>query len=159
MRNKRSLVLRRQSTGLEGLQTELLEMLGGREGWRSNGPYGDASNQDMLTSTIDGLIARFGLQGERAGEVAAVLVDDQGRDQHREREQRPLHAEHRPPDRLSAGGGEQQECEQRPHAASVEWDGAAVLNHLQRPEDSKLHGGPVVAPVAFFAKAPRLGPG
>jgi hypothetical protein len=39
MRHKRSLILRRQSTELEGLQTELLDMLG-REGWRSSGPYG-----------------------------------------------------------------------------------------------------------------------
>src|SRR5256885_4926168 len=38
---------------------------------RSNGPYADASNQDMLTSTVDGLIARFNLEGARAGEVVA----------------------------------------------------------------------------------------
>src|ERR687896_2277744 len=38
---------------------------------RSNGPYADASNQDMLTTALDGLFARFGLAGERAGEVAA----------------------------------------------------------------------------------------
>src|SRR3954467_12678842 len=38
---------------------------------RSNGPYAEASNQDMLTATLDGLIARFNLQGERAGAVAA----------------------------------------------------------------------------------------
>jgi acetyl-CoA C-acetyltransferase len=41
---------------------------------RSNGPYARASNQDMLTAAIDGLIARFGLQGERLGEVAAGAV-------------------------------------------------------------------------------------
>src|SRR5207248_9630511 len=29
---------------------------------RSNGPYAEASNQDMLTATLDGLVARFGLQ-------------------------------------------------------------------------------------------------
>ncbi len=34
---------------------------------RSNGPYAEASNQDMLTAALDGLVARFGLQGERAG--------------------------------------------------------------------------------------------
>ena len=34
---------------------------------RANGPYARASNQDMLTATLNGLIARFGLQGERAG--------------------------------------------------------------------------------------------
>src|SRR3954453_19530328 len=47
---------------------------------RSNGPYGDASNQDMLTATIDGLGARFNLQGERAGEVAAGAVLKHSRD-------------------------------------------------------------------------------
>src|SRR3990170_3964005 len=31
---------------------------------RSNGPYSDASNQDMLTATLDGLSARFGLARE-----------------------------------------------------------------------------------------------
>ena len=41
---------------------------------RSNGPYAHASNQDMLTAAIDGLVARFGLQGERLGEVAAGAV-------------------------------------------------------------------------------------
>jgi acetyl-CoA C-acetyltransferase len=41
---------------------------------RSNGPYSHASNQDMLTATIDGLVARFGLQDERLGEVVAGAV-------------------------------------------------------------------------------------
>lgn len=31
---------------------------------RSNGAYSHASNQDMLTSALDGLIDRFGLEGE-----------------------------------------------------------------------------------------------
>ena len=47
---------------------------------RSNGSYSDASNQDMLTATIDGLTARFGLQGERVGEVAAGAVLKHSRD-------------------------------------------------------------------------------
>jgi acetyl-CoA C-acetyltransferase len=47
---------------------------------RSNGPYGEASNQDMLTTTIDGLVARYSLQGERAGEVAAGAVLKHSRD-------------------------------------------------------------------------------
>src|SRR2546423_335344 len=47
---------------------------------RSNGPYADATNQDMLTSTIDGLVARFNLQGERAGEVVAGAVLKHSRD-------------------------------------------------------------------------------
>src|ERR671916_3117166 len=47
---------------------------------RSNGPYGEASNQDMLTAALDGLVARFGLQGERAGEVVAGAVLKHPRD-------------------------------------------------------------------------------
>jgi acetyl-CoA C-acetyltransferase len=47
---------------------------------RSNGPYADASNQDMLTATIDGLAARFGLAGEDVGEVVAGAVLKHARD-------------------------------------------------------------------------------
>ncbi|PZS31056.1 MAG: acetyl-CoA C-acetyltransferase [Pseudonocardiales bacterium] len=47
---------------------------------RSNGPYAHPSNQDMLTATIDGLVARFGLQDERLGEVAAGAVLKHSRD-------------------------------------------------------------------------------
>jgi acetyl-CoA C-acetyltransferase len=41
---------------------------------RRDGPYSDASNQDMLTAALDGLVSRFGLGGERLGEVAAGAV-------------------------------------------------------------------------------------
>src|SRR5215210_5954268 len=47
---------------------------------RSNGPYSEASNQDMLTAALDGLVARFGLQGERMGEVVAGAVLKHPRD-------------------------------------------------------------------------------
>ncbi len=47
---------------------------------RSNGPYSDASNQDMLTATLDGLVARFGLQDDRVGEVVAGAVLKHSRD-------------------------------------------------------------------------------
>jgi len=47
---------------------------------RANGPYARASNQDMLTATLDGLIARFGLQNSRLGEVAAGAVLKHSRD-------------------------------------------------------------------------------
>lgn len=47
---------------------------------RTGGPYATASNQDMLTATLDGLVARFGLQGERIGEVAAGAVLKHARD-------------------------------------------------------------------------------
>ena len=38
---------------------------------RANGPYAQASNQDMLIAALDGLVARFGMAGETVGEVAA----------------------------------------------------------------------------------------
>ncbi|MET9259112.1 acetyl-CoA C-acetyltransferase [Amycolatopsis sp. NPDC004079] len=41
---------------------------------RSNGPYSRASNQDMFTAALDGLVSRFSLQGEVLGEVAAGAV-------------------------------------------------------------------------------------
>ena len=34
---------------------------------RSNGPYATASNQDMLTAALEGLIERFNLHGLRMG--------------------------------------------------------------------------------------------
>ena len=47
---------------------------------RSNGKYADASNQDMLTAAIDGLAARYHLQGKRIGAVAAGAVLKHARD-------------------------------------------------------------------------------
>jgi acetyl-CoA C-acetyltransferase len=47
---------------------------------RSNRRYAQASNQDMLTAALDGLVARFGLAGERLGEVAAGAVLKHSRD-------------------------------------------------------------------------------
>ena len=41
---------------------------------RSNGKYSTASNQEMLTAALDGLVARFGLQGQRIGAVAGGAV-------------------------------------------------------------------------------------
>jgi acetyl-CoA C-acetyltransferase len=53
---------------------------------RSNSVYSHASNQDMLTAALDGLIDRYGLQGETLGEVAggAVLKHSRDRDLTRE---------------------------------------------------------------------------
>jgi acetyl-CoA C-acetyltransferase len=53
---------------------------------RSNRTYAHASNQDMLTAALDGLVARFSLQGERLGEVVggAVLKHPRDRDLTRE---------------------------------------------------------------------------
>ncbi|MET0952667.1 MAG: acetyl-CoA C-acetyltransferase [Aeromicrobium sp.] len=47
---------------------------------RSNTVYTDASNQEMLTAALDGLVDRFGLQGERVGELAAGAVLKHSRD-------------------------------------------------------------------------------
>ena len=47
---------------------------------RSNGPYAKASNQDMLTAALDGLIDRAGIAGERLGEVAGGAVLKHSRD-------------------------------------------------------------------------------
>ncbi|MGA8789633.1 MAG: acetyl-CoA C-acetyltransferase [Paenarthrobacter sp.] len=47
---------------------------------RTGGAYVKSSNQDMLTAALDGLIARFGLQDERLGEVAAGAVLKHSRD-------------------------------------------------------------------------------
>ncbi|MGZ4508017.1 MAG: acetyl-CoA C-acetyltransferase [Blastococcus sp.] len=47
---------------------------------RSNSKYAQASNQDMLTATLDGLVARFGLQGKALGEVVAGAVLKHSRD-------------------------------------------------------------------------------
>jgi len=47
---------------------------------RSNTVYATTSNQEMLTATIDGLATRFGLEGERVGEVVAGAVLKHSRD-------------------------------------------------------------------------------
>src|SRR5688500_20266256 len=47
---------------------------------RSNTVYSTASNQDMLTAALDGLVQRYGLEGERAGEFVAGAVLKHSRD-------------------------------------------------------------------------------
>lgn len=47
---------------------------------RSNSAYSKLSNQDMLTATLRGLVDRFGLEGQRMGEVAAGAVIKHSRD-------------------------------------------------------------------------------
>src|SRR5437763_13444151 len=47
---------------------------------RQNGPYAQASNQDMLTAAVDALVEAFGLEGETVGEVAAGAVLKHSRD-------------------------------------------------------------------------------
>lgn len=47
---------------------------------RAHGSYAEASNQDLLTAALDGLVARSGLAGERLGEVVAGAVLRHSRD-------------------------------------------------------------------------------
>lgn len=47
---------------------------------RANRRYATAGNQDMLTAALDGLVSRFGLAGERIGEVAGGAVLKHSRD-------------------------------------------------------------------------------
>jgi len=47
---------------------------------RQGGAYAKASNQDMLTASLEGLIARYGLAGQRLGEFAAGAVVKHSRD-------------------------------------------------------------------------------
>src|SRR5438270_3257329 len=47
---------------------------------RQNGPYAQASNQDMLTATIDALVSKFDLEGEVLDEVAGGAVLKHSRD-------------------------------------------------------------------------------
>ncbi|MFW7415086.1 acetyl-CoA C-acetyltransferase [Demequina sp. SO4-18] len=41
---------------------------------KAGGPFAQASNHDLLTAALDGLVARYGLAGSRIGEVAAGAV-------------------------------------------------------------------------------------
>ena len=47
---------------------------------RAGGPYARSSALDLLTTALDGLVARFGLAGERVDEVAAGAVLKHSRD-------------------------------------------------------------------------------
>jgi acetyl-CoA C-acetyltransferase len=47
---------------------------------RSNGAYARASNQDMLTATFRGAVERFGLAGQRLGDVIAGAVIKHSKD-------------------------------------------------------------------------------
>ncbi|OLT50947.1 acetyl-CoA C-acetyltransferase [Cellulosimicrobium sp. CUA-896] len=47
---------------------------------RAGGKYSRSSNQEMFTAALEGLVARFGLQGERLGEVVGGAVLKHSRD-------------------------------------------------------------------------------
>jgi acetyl-CoA C-acetyltransferase len=63
-------------------QTRRVAIIGGNRipFVRSNTSYTDVSNQEMLTATLQGLVTRFNLRGERLGEVAAGAVIKHSRD-------------------------------------------------------------------------------
>ncbi|GAA3614411.1 acetyl-CoA C-acetyltransferase [Marihabitans asiaticum] len=63
-------------------QTRRAAILGGNRipFARQFGPYAQASNQDMLTAAIEGLVARYNLGGQRLGEVVAGAVIKHSRD-------------------------------------------------------------------------------
>src|SRR5699024_11054550 len=41
---------------------------------KAGGAYNQVNNLDMLTAALDGLVARYNLQGERLGDVSAGAV-------------------------------------------------------------------------------------
>ncbi|MDO9407794.1 acetyl-CoA C-acetyltransferase [Patulibacter sp.] len=47
---------------------------------RSNGAYATASNSEMLSAALEGLVERYGLEGKKLGEVAAGAVLKHARD-------------------------------------------------------------------------------
>src|SRR3954470_16397952 len=47
---------------------------------RANGAYNEMSNQDMLTAALKAVVDRYGLKGERIGEVAAGAVIKHSKD-------------------------------------------------------------------------------
>ncbi|MFF8743337.1 acetyl-CoA C-acetyltransferase [Streptomyces californicus] len=47
---------------------------------RSDGPYATASNQDLLTAALNGLVERYGLAGDRVGAFVAGAVLKHSRD-------------------------------------------------------------------------------
>ena len=69
-------------TDINSRTTRRVAVLGGNRipFARSNGAYATASNQEMFTAALDGLVDRFSLAGERIGEVAGGAVLKHSRD-------------------------------------------------------------------------------
>ncbi|WP_415949606.1 acetyl-CoA C-acetyltransferase [Streptomyces sp. KLOTTS4A1] len=66
----------------EGRTVERVAIIGGCRipFARSDGPYATASNQEMLSAALEGLVERFGLRGELLGEFVAGAVLKHSRD-------------------------------------------------------------------------------
>ena len=73
---------KKKSTTTSNSSQQRVAILGGNRipFARSNGAYADASNIDMLTAALNGLIERFDLQDEVLGEVVAGAVMKLSRD-------------------------------------------------------------------------------
>ena len=147
------------------MMTEKIAILGGNRipFARSNGPYADASNQDMLTAALDGLVARFGLQGERAGEVVAGAVLKHSRDFNLTRETvlgsalDQLDARLRPPDgvRHRPAGGARGGGQDRARADRVGHRGRR-RHHQRRPDRDQR--GPAARAARGQPHEDRAGP-
>jgi acetyl-CoA C-acetyltransferase len=70
------------TTNARSTQLRRVAVLGGNRipFARSDRKYARASNQDMFTATLDGLVSRFNLQGERLGAVVGGAVLKHSRD-------------------------------------------------------------------------------
>lgn len=71
-----------KGNGSAGILPRPVAILGGNRipFARSNTAYSKLSNKDMLTATLRGLVDRYGLEGERLGEVVAGAVIKHSRD-------------------------------------------------------------------------------
>lgn len=72
----------KKTTGGKTMTVRKVAIIGGNRipFARSNGVYAKASNIDMFTAALNGLVERFNLQGMRLGEVAAGAVLKHSRD-------------------------------------------------------------------------------
>ena len=109
---------------------------------RQSAPTREASNQDMLTAALEGLVARFGLAGERLGEVVGGAVLKHSRDFNLTREAvlgSSLSAHH-PRLRRAAGlrhrprGGHPRRQQDRPRARSSPASPAAPTRPRDAPD-------------------------
>lgn len=71
-----------EASNQRGAQRRRVAVLGGNRipFARSDGAYAEASNQDMFTAALGGLVDRFGLAGERLGVVVGGAVLKHSRD-------------------------------------------------------------------------------
>src|SRR6185503_4606989 len=121
---------------------------------RANTAYNEAGNQQMLTAVLKSLVARFGLENRKVGEVAAGAVIKHSRDWNLARESTlgsGLHLGGR--DRLR----HRRRCRFGERHPAHLWAGAAEDRSFERPrplfprEDATLAGGAPGSPEALGA--------